>query len=218
MIASSHASDGFETDSAPFIPHSYFVCWSDLFMPCGCYCKCKYITLLVFNLAPYKAVHILYFLVHAIDGMGGGLSSLKKSRPLLINLIRLPFQLMGKLYIGKIFQPRLSSLAPVNLVSRNRFGRPVPRQPNLVLTHGIPPAFRDGRCPFTLPSTGIAPVPGLSRHEYICVPMAFTCSFLLYAPFVICYFVYFLRSSVPGEQRGPGWGGGDTGARPKTFY
>ena len=42
--------------------------------------------------------------------------------------------------------------APENLVSRDRFSRPFPRQPahldtqrlNLVLTHGIPPDFRGG--------------------------------------------------------------------------
>ena len=45
----------------------------------------------------------------------------------------------------------LSSFAAENLVSRKRFCSPVQRQPahstlrlNLVLTHGIPPAFRDG--------------------------------------------------------------------------
>ena len=45
----------------------------------------------------------------------------------------------------------VSPFAPDNLVLRDRFGRPVPRwhsisilRPNLVLTHGIPPASRDG--------------------------------------------------------------------------
>ena len=49
----------------------------------------------------------------------------------------------------------LSQFAPENLASRDGFGRPVPRQPihyshsgniryHVVLTHGIPPAFRDG--------------------------------------------------------------------------
>ena len=48
----------------------------------------------------------------------------------------------------------LSPFAPENLVSRDGFGRPVPHQPahqsfstlrlNLVLTHGIRPAFRGG--------------------------------------------------------------------------
>ena len=43
----------------------------------------------------------------------------------------------------------LSAFAPENLVSRDGFGSPVPRQPahlilrlNLVLTYGIPPEFR----------------------------------------------------------------------------
>ena len=47
----------------------------------------------------------------------------------------------------------LPPFAPDNLVSRDGFGHPVPRQPassfsalrlNLVLTHGIPPDFRGG--------------------------------------------------------------------------
>ena len=45
----------------------------------------------------------------------------------------------------------LCSFAPENLVSRDGFGGPVPRQPahsilrlNLVLTYGIPPEFRGG--------------------------------------------------------------------------
>ena len=44
----------------------------------------------------------------------------------------------------------LSPFAPENLVARDGFGSPVPRQPahfhtrgmNLVLTYGIPPEFR----------------------------------------------------------------------------
>ena len=31
-IAPPHASDGFKTDSTPFLPHSFCCCWSDLFM------------------------------------------------------------------------------------------------------------------------------------------------------------------------------------------
>ena len=32
-IAPPHASNGFKTDSAPFLPHCFcFFCWSDLFM------------------------------------------------------------------------------------------------------------------------------------------------------------------------------------------
>ena len=45
----------------------------------------------------------------------------------------------------------LSPYAPENLVSRDGFSRPYPRQPqfsilrlNLVLTNGIPPEFRGG--------------------------------------------------------------------------
>ena len=56
---------------------------------------------------------------------------------------------------GEMNWENISSLfefAPENLVSRDRFGRPVPRKPrsfsilrlNLVFTHEIPPAFRDG--------------------------------------------------------------------------
>ena len=52
---------------------------------------------------------------------------------------------------GKMNIP-LSPCVPENLVSRDGFGSPVPRQPlfisilrlNLVLTYGIPPEFRDG--------------------------------------------------------------------------
>ena len=49
------------------------------------------------------------------------------------------------------FKISLSPFAPQNLVSRDSFGSPVPRQPaypilrlNLVLTYGIPPEFRGG--------------------------------------------------------------------------
>ena len=60
----------------------------------------------------------------------------------------------------------LSPFAPENLVSREKFGRPVPRQPvhsphlkvNLVLPDGIHPAFRDG-VPLLIWSTAIGPVP-----------------------------------------------------------
>ena len=47
----------------------------------------------------------------------------------------------------------LSPCVPENLVSRDGFSRPIPRQPthlhmilrlNLVLTYGIPPEFRGG--------------------------------------------------------------------------
>ena len=40
---------------------------------CGCYCKCKSI-MHFFSIWPPVAVNILYFLVHAIDDLGGGLS------------------------------------------------------------------------------------------------------------------------------------------------
>ena len=71
--------------------------------------------------------------------------------------IRLPILLVvsrtGKTYFS------LSPFAPESLVSRDGFGRPVPRQPAhlntqadsdwlllllMVLTHGIPPDFRGG--------------------------------------------------------------------------
>ena len=57
-----------------------------------------------------------------------------------------------------------SPFAAENMVSRNRFGRPVPRlQPFahsphsgsiLVLIKGIPPAFRDGVLSFPTPTNG----------------------------------------------------------------
>ena len=51
-----------------------------------------------------------------------------------------------------VVSPCQSAFAPENLVSRDEFGRSVPRQPflfsilklNLVLTYGIPPDFRGG--------------------------------------------------------------------------
>ena len=57
----------------------------------------------------------------------------------------------GQLNSEKEYTP-LSAYAPENLVSRDGFSRPAPRQPahspysrlNLVLTHGIPPDFRGG--------------------------------------------------------------------------
>ena len=65
----------------------------------------------------------------------------------------------------------LSPFAPENLVSRDRFGRPVPHQPtysphsrlNLVLTHGIPHDFRGGVHLFIL-TIAIGSVPSLSGH------------------------------------------------------
>ena len=60
----------------------------------------------------------------------------------------------------------LSPFAPENLVSRDMFGCPVPRQVyssatirlDLVLTRGIPPAFRSGIHSLILP-TAIGSVP-----------------------------------------------------------
>ena len=66
----------------------------------------------------------------------------------------------------------LSRFAAENLVSRDRLGRSVPRQPahfshtirlNMVLTHGIPPAFLDDGHLF-IPPTAIGTVPSLSGH------------------------------------------------------
>ena len=65
----------------------------------------------------------------------------------------------------------LSPFATDNLVSRDGFGRHVPRQPahsrhlrlNLVLTYGIPPEFRGGVYLFG-PPIAIGLVPSLSDH------------------------------------------------------
>ena len=72
-------------------------------------------------------------------------------------------------WIGKIHIP-LSLFAPESLVSRDGFGRPVPRQPshiilglNLVLTHGIPPDFC-GVVHLFLSPIAIKTVPSLSGH------------------------------------------------------
>ena len=68
-----------------------------------------------------------------------------------INRVRLPILLVISC-TGEIDIP-LSLCVPENLVSRDGFSRPVPRQPahhlsilrlNLVLTYGIPPEFRGG--------------------------------------------------------------------------
>ena len=64
-----------------------------------------------------------------------------------INRVRLPILLVVS-WTGKNNIP-LSPCVPENLVSRDGFSRPVPRQPahlsilrlNLVLTYGIPPEF-----------------------------------------------------------------------------
>ena len=67
-----------------------------------------------------------------------------------INRVRLPILLVVS-WTGKNNIP-LSPCVPENLVSRDGFSRPVPRQPvhlsilrlNMVLTYGIPPEFRGG--------------------------------------------------------------------------
>ena len=63
----------------------------------------------------------------------------------------------------------LSAFAPENLVSRDRFGSPVPRQSlisilglNLVLIYGIPPEFRGGVHFLFKPSYAVGAVPSLS--------------------------------------------------------
>ena len=65
----------------------------------------------------------------------------------------------------------LSPCVPENLVSRDGFSRPVPRQSsllisilrlNLVLTYGIPPGFRGGV--HMKPPSAIGSVPSLSGH------------------------------------------------------
>ena len=38
----------------------------------------------------------------------------------------------------------LSAFAPENLITRDEFGSPVPRQPAHLHTYGIPPEFRGG--------------------------------------------------------------------------
>ena len=96
-------------------------------------------------------------------------------RRVWINRVRLPIltmvSLTGNMNIS------LSPFAPENLVSRDGFGSPVLRRPthspyayslsilklNLVLTHGIPPAFR-GAVHLFIPPTALAPVLTLSGH------------------------------------------------------
>ena len=68
----------------------------------------------------------------------------------------------------------IDRFAPANLVSRDGFGSPVPRQPahlifrlNLVLTYGIPPEFRSGVQLYNrIPPYAIGSVPSLSRHAF----------------------------------------------------
>ena len=42
-ITPPHTSDGFKTESEPFLPHMFFIAGSTC--ACGCYCQCKSITL-----------------------------------------------------------------------------------------------------------------------------------------------------------------------------
>ena len=96
-----------------------------------------------------------------------------------INWVRLPVFLEVS-RIEKMNIP-LSPYAPENLVSREGFSRPAPRQPahspysfyNLVFTHGIPPHFHGGAHLFIL-----TVIFHLVSPEFIgsrnCVPMAFT--------------------------------------------
>ena len=65
----------------------------------------------------------------------------------------------------------LSPFAPENLVSRDGFGSPVPRQPahlhaqaESVLTYGTPPEFRGDVHIFSKPPYAIASVSSLSGH------------------------------------------------------
>ena len=53
-----HASDGFKADSAPFLPHFFFV--ADPTYSCGCYCKYKSITIF-FSISPSVAVKFFIF-------------------------------------------------------------------------------------------------------------------------------------------------------------
>ena len=64
----------------------------------------------------------------------------------------------------------LSSFAPENLVSRDRFCRSVPRQP---AHHGIPPVLFPRRRPFLYTAHGHRVSPELIRSRK-CVPMTFT--------------------------------------------
>ena len=74
----------------------------------------------------------------------------------------------------------LSPCVPENLVSRNGFSRPVPRQPAHLHTQAESRAYlRDSsrvpwRRPFMKPPYAIGPVPSLPGHAINCVPMAFT--------------------------------------------
>ena len=70
-IAPPLASDGFETDSAPF--SLIVLLFAGPTCSCGCYYEYKSITGFC-SIWPHVAVNILYFSVYAIDGWGRGLS------------------------------------------------------------------------------------------------------------------------------------------------
>ena len=59
-IAPPNASDDFKTDSAPFLPHSYFFAGPTCSSSCGCYCTCKSITHFFFNLAACSGEYSLF--------------------------------------------------------------------------------------------------------------------------------------------------------------
>ena len=65
-----HASDLIKTDSAPFLHHSYLFCWSGLFMWMVLYMLVDHA--FDFSTWPPVKVNTRFFLVHAIDGLGGG--------------------------------------------------------------------------------------------------------------------------------------------------
>ena len=85
-----------------------------------------------------------------------------------INRVRLPILLVVS-WTGKMNIP-LSPCVPENLVSRDRFSRPVPRQPAHLHTQAESGAYlRDfsrvpRRRPFMKPSYAIGSVPSLSGH------------------------------------------------------
>ena len=68
-IAPPHATDGFKTDSAPFLPHSFFLLVRPVHEDVIVHTS---LSRLCFLIWPPVAVNILYFLVHAIHGLGGG--------------------------------------------------------------------------------------------------------------------------------------------------
>ena len=94
---------------------------------------------------PQMSIAIWYIHLAVFDGMYGHTYSKSKDQPdKVANPTR--GQLNRKMNIS------LSAFAPENLVSRDRFGSPVPRQPAHLHTqaesgayfYGIPPEFRGG--------------------------------------------------------------------------